>query len=41
MDERFIKRVNWISDWVRKEIEVVSNLEKPMKEFWRVKNYGK
>ena len=40
MDERFIKRVNWISDWVRKEIEVVSNLERPMKEFWRVKNYG-
>ncbi len=35
MDERFIKRVNWISDWVRKEIEVVSSLEKPMKEFWK------
>ena len=41
MDERFIKRVNWISDWVRKEIEVVYSLEKPVKEFWRVKNYGK
>ena len=41
MDERFIKRVNWISDWVRKEIEVVSTLKKPMKEFWSVKDYGK
>jgi len=34
MDERFIKRVNWISDWVRKEIEVVSSLESPIKKFW-------
>jgi len=34
MDSRFKDKMSWISEWVRKEIEVVSNLEKPTKEFW-------
>jgi len=38
MDERFIKRVNWISDWVKKEISVVSDrrgaLANELKQFW-------
>jgi len=34
MDDRFIKRKNWISDWVRKEIEIVSDIKGPIKEFW-------
>ena len=38
MDERFIKRVNWISDWVKKEISVVPDrrgaLVNELKQFW-------
>lgn len=34
MDDRFIKRINWISDWVKKEITIVSDLKSPIKEFW-------
>jgi hypothetical protein len=34
IDDRFKEKMSWISEWVRKEIKIVSNLKKDIYEFW-------
>ncbi len=34
MDDRFKERLGWISEWVRKEIKIVSNLRSSILTFW-------
>jgi DNA excision repair protein ERCC-2 len=34
MDERFKEKVNWISEWVRKEIKLTPNLSRMINRFW-------
>jgi len=38
LDSRFKSRIKWISDWIRKEIEVIPDKEKAisqkLKNFW-------